>query len=113
MGYEQAKGRLLTLGSIGNDEAGNWILQKLEEEKHDVDILKLDDITTGSCPVTVVEADRTCVAILEACEHYVGSHLEDILANIDLMSNVKYLYTTGFFFDIHQDIALKLSQNAI
>jgi len=103
----------MTLGSVGNDDSGTWILQKLEEEKLNAYILKLENRTTGSCPVTVVEADRTCIGILEACEHYDGSHLENILANQQLMSNVKYLYTTEFFLDIHQDIALHLANHAI
>jgi sugar/nucleoside kinase (ribokinase family) len=103
----------MTLGSVGNDESGIWILQKLEEEKLSANILKLDNRTTGSCPVTVIEADRTCIGILEACEHYEGSHLENILANQELMSKVKYLYTTEFFLDIHQDIAFSLAKYAI
>jgi hypothetical protein len=34
---------------------------------------------TGQCAVTVVDADRTCIGVLDACEKYPTSHLEEVL----------------------------------
>jgi hypothetical protein len=34
---------------------------------------------TGSCAVTVVDADRTCIAVLDACEKYPKEHLIEVL----------------------------------
>ena len=63
---EKSEGRVKTMGSIGDDENGKWIQSKLQEEKLAVDLLQVPNVLTGSCPVTVVDADRTCVAILDA-----------------------------------------------
>ena len=88
------------MGSIGDDDAGKWILETLKTENLDADLDIIENSLTGSCPTTVVEADRTCVAILDACEHYKKSHAEKVLSNKENLSEVKYFYTTGFMLEI-------------
>ena len=55
-----------------------------------------EEALTGQCAVTVVEADRTCVAVLDACEKYPTKHLKHVIERDDLGS-VMFYYTTAFF----------------
>lgn len=109
---EKSEGRVKTMGSIGDDENGKWIQSKLQEEKLAVDLLQVPNVLTGSCPVTVVEADRTCVAILDAGQHYKAEHFEQVLADEKQMENVKYLYTTGFFLSSQAPTCTSMAEYA-
>jgi adenosine kinase len=71
--------KVYTLGCIGNDEAGKQILQQLRNENLMHDIYIDDQTLTGQCAVSVVNVDRTCIAILDACEKYPQSHLDSKL----------------------------------
>ena len=57
----------------------------MDQEKLAVDLLVVPDVLTGSCPVTVFEGDRTCVAVLDAGLHYNVEHFEKILADENQM----------------------------
>ena len=67
-------------------------------------LLQVENVITGSCPVTVVKADRTCFAILDACEHYSEDHFKNIIENQSLTEKVKYMYTTAFFIDCNEKV---------
>jgi len=108
---EEASDKIKTLGSIGDDEAGKWILQKLKEEKLNADLMVIENSITGSCPVTVVEGDRTCVAILDACENYKATHIEKVLAEEKDLTKVKYMYTTGFMLEINKEACQIMYKN--
>ena len=51
---------------------------------------------TGSCAVTVVKVDRTCIAILDACEKYPFTHIQSTL-NHEKLRETLCFYSTGFF----------------
>ena len=90
--------KCITLGSIGKDSAGELIQKQLEDEKI-INYLYVDEeAMTGSCAVTVVDADRTCIAVLDACEKYPADHLSSILEKPEIQFS-KVFYSTAFFIE--------------
>jgi len=71
----QESSRVKTLGSIGKDKAGAYIVKELNKENLLHDLYEDETALTGQCAVTVVKVDRTCIAILDACEKYPTSHI--------------------------------------
>lgn len=71
-------------------------MKLLAEENLMHDIYIDESTITGSCAVTVVNVDRTCIAILDACEKYPQSHLESKLNPTSLAETVVF-YSTAFF----------------
>ena len=63
--------------------------------------------------MTNVEADRTCVAILDACENFKTSHIEKVLLNQELLQELKYFYTTGFMLEIKAESCFKMAEYAL
>ena len=61
---------------------------------------------TGSCPTTVFEGDRTCIAVLDACKKYPTMHLRNLI-NSQQIKDVKTFYSTGFFINSNFE-ALKM-----
>ena len=53
----------------------------------------------------MVEADRTCIAVLDACEKYPTSHLKLVLERPE-MASIMFYYTTAFFIESNYE-ALK------
>ena len=53
-----------------------------------------------------MHADRTCIAVLDACEYYPTSHFKETLSN-KMVQNCRIFYTTGFFIRGNHE-ALKL-----
>lgn len=99
--YLQTKGhwfKVVTAGSIGHDSLANEISDQIQEEYILGHIYLADGALTGQCAVTVVDADRTCVAVLDACEKYPKSHLLQVLERPE-MSSVMFYYTTAFFIE--------------
>lgn len=76
---EKYSNKVITLGSIGKDSQGDFIKKQLDKENIINHLFKADDAMTGSCAVTVVEVDRTCIAVLDACEKYPLEHLAGVL----------------------------------
>lgn len=58
-----------------------------------------------------MEADRTCIAILESCESYPLSHLQGVLAKPEF-KNCLAFYTTGFFIGANWEALLEMAQFA-
>jgi len=73
------KHRVFTSGSIGNDKQAELIIKTLEDEGVTYDIHREEGAVTGTCAVTVVQVDRTCIAILDACKKYPTAHMENLL----------------------------------
>ena len=92
------EGRLLAMGSVGSDATGKMICAALEAEKHPYSIVEVKPAATGLCAVTVNNVDRTCIAILEACERYPLSHMKQVMTD-DMMKNCICTYSTGFFIE--------------
>ena len=93
---QKYKNKVITLGSIGQDSQGEFIQKKLKEEKI-INYLHVDEeAMTGSCAVTVVDADRTCIAVLDACEKYPKEHLAGVLSRPEIDS-CQVFYSTAFF----------------
>lgn len=99
------KNKVLTVGSIGTDDAAKIILEKTQQEDLLTSIHQEATAITGQCAVTVHEADRTCIAVLDACEAFPTSHLASLLANDTYQFN--YFYSTGFFIETNYE-ALQL-----
>lgn len=108
---EDVPSKILTLGSIGNDDQANWIEKTLVDEKIGYDVFKCEK-STGQCAVTVVKADRTCVAVLDACEQYPTSHLENIIQRPE-SNNFLCLYTTGFFINTNYEALMIMAKFAL
>ena len=67
--------KVLTLGCIGQDDSGSFVQQKLKEDSI-LHSLHIDpNAHTGCCPTITCQKERTCVAILDACEKYPHDHL--------------------------------------
>jgi len=101
---------MMTLGSIGNDNQAEWIEESLNKEKLGYDVYKCDK-ATGQCAVTVVKADRTCVAVLDACEEYPISHLKSIIDKPE-STNFLCFYTTGFFISTNYEALMLMAKYA-
>jgi len=98
-----------TLGSIGTDKQGTWIKDQLAKENIKHAIFEAQNEKTGECAVTVVDADRTCIAVLDACLKYPTSHLAGIL---DTEDSAYCFYTTGFFVEVNYEASLLMAQYA-
>ena len=105
------KGKVLTLGCIGDDDSGSYIKKQLKDEEVLYDVHVEEGSLTGSCPVTVVNVDRTCIAILDACEKYPTSHLTSTLENYD-MTKALFFYSTGFFIESNKEALMKMIKYA-
>ena len=70
----------MTAGSIGDGQAGKIISKQVNEENIINDIFVAKDSLSGSCPTTVCEGDRTCIAVLDACKKYPSSHMANMLS---------------------------------
>ena len=68
--------------------------------------------STGQCAVTVVKADRTCVAVLDACEEYPTSHLLKVLEDPQSKNYISF-YTTGFFIQTNYAALLAMAEFAL
>ena len=68
--------KVLTLGCIGQDDPGKFVQESLKNEQllHSVHVDS--EATTGCCPTIVTDKERTCLAILDACEKYPLSHIQ-------------------------------------
>lgn len=66
---------------------------------------------TGQCAVTVVKVDRTCIAILDACEKYPLSHIVENLRQDNLRETVCF-YSTGFFIQSNFKALLEMATYA-
>jgi len=72
----------------------------------------VDETTlTGQCAVTVVKVDRTCIAILDACERYPLSHLESKLDE-ERLSDTICFYSTAFFIDSNFEALMAMANFA-
>jgi len=90
--------RVMTIGAIGSDAQGLKVQSQLNRESVSFSVYKAENTMTGSCAVTVNNGDRTCIAILDACEKYPMSHMETVL-NSESIKGTKIFYTTGFFLE--------------
>lgn len=102
-------GRVLTMGAVGQDLAAKMLLDQLEDEKLCYDV-HLTEKSTGLCAVTVNKVDRTCIAILDACEQYPTSHMRKMIDS-ELFRDCFCLYSTGFFVSSNWE-ALQLMAKA-
>jgi sugar/nucleoside kinase (ribokinase family) len=73
--YGEDFSKVYTLGCIGKDVAGETVLKQIKADNLMHDIFIDESTLTGACAVTVVNVDRTNIAILDACEKYPLSHL--------------------------------------
>lgn len=95
------------MGAVGHDETAKIILKQLQDEKISYSIFEAEDgVSTGLCAVTVNNVDRTCIAILDACEKYPTSHMANILTQAAVMQ-AHVFYSTAFFISSNLQ-ALKL-----
>lgn len=62
--------------------------------------------------MTVVKVDRTCIAILEACEKYPLEHVQQQL-NPDYLQDTLCLYSTGFFIESNYQALKELANYAL
>lgn len=60
------------------------------------DIHQDPEAVTGTCAVTVVNVDRTCIAILDANKKYPSSHMEHLLSK-NYVQDTWIFYSTAFF----------------
>jgi sugar/nucleoside kinase (ribokinase family) len=71
--------RVITVGAVGSDDKGERIQKELDEHKI-INFLHTEPNTqSGSCAVAVVNNERTCIGVLDACESYPISHMENVL----------------------------------
>ena len=73
----------MTLGSIGHEKVGEFITKQLRDEGLMFDLFEATEALTGQCAVTVMKADRTCIAVLDACSEYPVEHIEGVLAELE------------------------------
>ena len=99
MGTEFSK--VMTLGSIGKDKVGGFITDQLRQENLLFDFYEDPHALTGQCAVTVMKADRTCIAILDACENYPKEHIEGVLTDMEqeIIDETVCFYSTAFFIE--------------
>mmetsp|Transcript_31621 Transcript_31621/g.48363 ORF Transcript_31621/g.48363 Transcript_31621/m.48363 type:complete len:147 (+) Transcript_31621:528-968(+) len=102
----------MTLGAIGSDGAGKLVESQLQQEDLVYHIHKEDNTLTGQCAVTVNDGDRTCIAVLDACEAYPASHIESVLARPEVQS-CKAFYTTGFFVESNFKACQLMAEHAL
>lgn len=95
-GFEFQK--VVTLGCVGDDEAGKFVAKSLDEENMMHEIYVDDTTLTGQCAVTVINVDRTCIAILDACTKYPFSHLQPLMTEEYLKDTICF-YSTAFFIE--------------
>lgn len=81
-------------GGVGVDERGAQLEKMSLEAGVTVNFDKKQDVETGACAVLVKGQDRTLCANISAAGKYDKAHLE---ANMAVLEQAKYLYTTGFF----------------
>ena len=60
------------------------------------DIYQDPEAVTGTCAVTVVNVDRTCIAILDANKKYPIEHMSQLLKK-DYVKDTWIFYSTAFF----------------
>jgi len=99
----------LYFGSIANDDRGEVLKTRLDEEKVEYDFSITDETYTGACAVAVHDKERSLCADLAACLKYKTSHLED---NLERLKAYKILYTTGFFITSNAEALQKLAEFA-
>ena len=75
---------MATMGAVGHDETAEIILKQLQDEKISYSVVQAD-VSTGLCAVTVNNVDRTCIAILDACEKYPLNHMARMLTQPAVM----------------------------
>lgn len=71
--------RIFSTGCIGQDMQAKLIMEQLNEDGLTYDIHQDPEAVTGTCAVTVVNVDRTCIAILDANKKYPISHMDQLL----------------------------------
>lgn len=101
----------MTLGSIGNDRTGKIVKSIIESEKLLYSIHEVEDTLTGQCAVSVVNVDRTCIAILDACEKYPTEHIKESL-NKELLKDTFCFYSTGFFIESNSQALFEMAKYA-
>lgn len=72
---QKESNRTITFGAIGKDIPSEMIVSMLNEEKINYSLHQDAEVPTGLCAVTVNNVDRTCIAILDACEKYPSTHM--------------------------------------
>lgn len=87
------------------------ICESLAAEKHAYSIVEVSPASTGLCAVTVNNVDRTCIAILEACEHYPESHMKQTMES-EMMKNCICTYSTGFFIESNYEALCLLAEQS-
>ena len=63
------------MGATGQDNAADMVVEMLTKEGVGFSIHEDKDVSTGLCALTVNNADRTSIAILDACEKYPTEHM--------------------------------------
>jgi hypothetical protein len=83
----------------------------MDKENLQHDVFVAESTLTGLCAVTVVKVDRTCIAVLEACEKYPLDHMLSIL-NTEKLANTVCFYSTAFFIESNYRALLEMAQFA-
>lgn len=67
------------------------------------------EAVTGTCAVTVVNVDRTCIAILDANKKYPISHMEHLLSKT-YVQDTHVFYSTAFFIASNYNALLTMAE---
>lgn len=85
--------RTAFFGAIGNDEFGNQMRQKAEENRVITSYFVDPIVPTGTCACLITGNNRSLCAYLGASQKFNLAHLQ---ANFKLVEQAKIVYTTGF-----------------
>lgn len=108
----QYTNRVFSTGSIGKDDQAKSIMDQLNNDGITFDIHQEAGSVTGTCAVTVVNVDRTCIAILDANKKYPISHMESMLSK-NYVNDTYIFYTTAFFIASNYDAIKLMAQHCL
>jgi adenosine kinase len=106
---EAHPGACLYFGSISEDEIGNTMKTKAEEEGLHGNWSIAEDSYTGKCACVIHEKERALCADLGASMKYKTEHME---TNLPLCESTKVMYTTGFFISSNYDALMMAAKYA-
>ena len=104
--------RVLNVGCTGADSYAEAIINCLDIEGVLHSVHQIASAESGTCPVTIHKGQRTCVAILDACERFSTAHLKDLIKTSPHVPSILCYYTTAFLSEVNHEAVLFLAQHA-
>lgn len=100
--------RVFSTGSIGKDQQAQDIIDQLNNDGLTFDFHQEEGAVTGTCAVTVVNVDRTCIAILDANQKYPTTHMDKLLST-KYVHETNVFYSTAFFIASNYEALLRMA----